>query len=155
MEYPVVIHHEDDSAFGVTVPDIPGCFSAGDTMSDALHNVKEAINGHLEILAEDGEDIPQATTADSFFSVEDYSGGIWAIVDIDITPYLGKTVRINITLPEVVLNKIDHFVASHSEYASRSAFLSQVSLKEMGAILDTMTGMVIRHELFQLGVIGY
>ena len=133
MEYPVVIHHEDDSAFGVTVPDIPGCFSAGDTMTEALHNTKEAINGHLEILAEDGEAIPQATSVDAYLDVEEYSDGVWALIDVDITPYLGSTVRVNITLPKMVLNKIDDYVSHHSEYASRSAFLAQVSLKEIGA----------------------
>ena len=133
MEYPVVIHHEDNSAFGVTVPDIPGCFSAGETMTEALHNAKEAINGHLEILAEDGEEIPQATFVDDYLCVEEYSDGVWALVDIDITPYLGNTVRINVTLPEMVLNKIDEYVSHHSEYASRSAFFSAVSLKEISA----------------------
>lgn len=133
MEYPVVIHHEEGSAFGVTVPDIPGCFSAGETMTEALHNAKEAINGHLELLAEDDEEIPQATEVDAYLGVEEYTDGIWAIVDVDITPYLGNTVRINVTLPEMVLNKIDEYVAHHSEYASRSAFLSAVSLKQIRA----------------------
>ena len=132
MEYPIVIHHEGDSAYGVTVPDIPGCFSAGDTMSEALHNAKEAIQGHLEILSEDGEDIPKAKEVDDYLGVEDYQDGVWALIDIDITPYLGHTVRVNITMPEVVLHKIDDYVSHHSEYASRSAFLSQISLKEIG-----------------------
>ncbi len=133
MEYPIAIHHEKDTAFGVTVPDIPGCFSAGDTMTEALHNAKEAINSHLEILAEDGEEIPQTKSVDHYMGLDEYADCIWAIVDVDITPYLGKTVRVNITLPETVLNQIDDFVAKNPDYTSRSAFLSQVSLKEIRA----------------------
>ncbi len=130
MEYPVVIHHDKGTAYGVTIPDIPGCFSAGDTLTEALHNAKEAICGHLEILAEDEDDIPEATEIDNYLGAD----GILAIVDVDITPYLGHTVRVNITLPEMVLNKIDNFVAEHKEISSRSAFLAQASLKEINSL---------------------
>ncbi len=89
------------------------------------------VNGHLEILAEDSEDIPESNNIDKYKDVEEYRGGIWALVDVDITPFLGKTVRVNITLPEIVLNKIDAFVAEHKEFPSRSAFLAQVSMREI------------------------
>lgn len=42
--------------------------------SEALHNSKEVINGHLAILAEDGEDMPKAATVAGYLAVEDYSG---------------------------------------------------------------------------------
>jgi predicted RNase H-like HicB family nuclease len=41
------------TAFGVVVPDLPGCFSAGDTVEDAFDNAREAIKVHCEILAEE------------------------------------------------------------------------------------------------------
>lgn len=129
MEYPVIIHHEKNSAFGVTVPDIPGCFSAGDTLEEALHNTVEAIHGHLEILAEDGEDIPQATSVDNYLDADGFIG----FVDIDITPYLGVTERVNITVPKLVLKKIDDYVKQHPEYDSRSAFLTEVSLRKINS----------------------
>lgn len=83
MKYPVVLHHEEGTAYGVTIPDIPGCFSAGESVTEALHNAKEAINGHLEILAEDGSDIPEASNIDKYKDVEDFKDGIWALVDVD------------------------------------------------------------------------
>ena len=44
MRYPIAIETGDDShAFGVVVPDLPGCFSAGDTLDEAIDNAKEAI----------------------------------------------------------------------------------------------------------------
>ena len=45
MRYSVAIHKEDGSCFGITVPDIEGCFSAGDTLDEALENTKVAISG--------------------------------------------------------------------------------------------------------------
>lgn len=44
MRYPIAIENGDDKhAFGVVVPDLPGCFSAGDTIDEAIDNAKEAI----------------------------------------------------------------------------------------------------------------
>ena len=53
IKYELVIHKQKDSCFGVTVTDLPGCFSAGDTIEEALRNTEEAIQSHLEVLAED------------------------------------------------------------------------------------------------------
>jgi len=39
MRYPVVLHSDDGIRYGVTVPDLPGCFSAGDTFDEALESV--------------------------------------------------------------------------------------------------------------------
>lgn len=46
MRFPVVLHTDDGVRFGVTVPDLPGCFSAGDDFDDALSGALEAIELH-------------------------------------------------------------------------------------------------------------
>ncbi|WP_373507478.1 type II toxin-antitoxin system HicB family antitoxin [Thiocapsa sp.] len=56
MRFPVVLHTDDGVRFGVTVPDLPGCFSAGDTFDAALDSAVEAIDLHLEGLTDDGAD---------------------------------------------------------------------------------------------------
>lgn len=125
MLYPVAIEKGDEThAYGVTVPDIAGCFSAGDTLEEALKNVKEAIAGHLEILAEDGEDIPMASSVDCFIQHEDYQDYIWAVVDVDIARYMGKAEKINVTLPSRLIHLIDAKVKRSGEFRSRSAFLA-------------------------------
>lgn len=54
MFYLIAIERGDEThAFGVTVPDIAGCFSAGDTLDEAIESAKEAITGHLSVLVED------------------------------------------------------------------------------------------------------
>jgi predicted RNase H-like HicB family nuclease len=129
MLYPVVIHHEGDSAYGVTVPDLPGCFSAGDTLDEALKNTNEAIDLHLETTAEDGESIPQASNLEALAHLEEYKGGIWFLVDVDITKYLGTVDRLNITLPHLLVTKIDRAVNENKLFKSRSQFLVEASLK--------------------------
>ncbi|MDR2614611.1 MAG: type II toxin-antitoxin system HicB family antitoxin [Candidatus Accumulibacter sp.] len=57
MRFPVVLHSDDGVRFGVTVPDLPGCFSSGDTFDTALDSVVEAIDPHLEGPTEEDGDI--------------------------------------------------------------------------------------------------
>lgn len=132
MKFPVVLHKDADSDYGVSVPDVPGCFSAGASFSEALDNVHEALALHLEGLIAEGEAIPQAQEVDVHVENPDFAGGVWAVIDFDITPYLGKSVRFNATLPEHLLNRIDERVQKDHRYASRSGFLATAAVRELG-----------------------
>lgn len=127
MRYPVVIHKDSDSDYGVSVPDISGCFSAGGSYDEALTNVKEAIECHLEGLLLAEESIPVATTIDAHIKNNDYKNGTWAFIDIDMSQVSGKVKRVNITLPERVLTLIDLYGKSHS-IKNRSTFLTDAAL---------------------------
>ena len=132
MLYSIAIERGDEKhAHSVAVPDIPGCFSAGDSFDDALRNAKEAIEGHLETLAEFGDDIPRASTVDAHCDNPAYKGWVWAVVDIDISRYLGKSQKINVSLPERVIRRIDDTVAKNAAYRTRSGFLAQAALREL------------------------
>lgn len=131
MKFPVVLHKDADSDYGVTVPDVPGCFSAGATVSEALENAQEALALHFEGLVADGDALPQAQEVDVHMGNPDYAGGVWAVVDFDVTPYLGKAVRFNATLPENLLHRIDDVVKKDHRYASRSGFLATAALREL------------------------
>jgi len=60
--YTVVIEPADDGGFGVYVPDLPGCVSCGDTVEQAKQMIGEAIHGHLQLLREKGEPVPDPRT---------------------------------------------------------------------------------------------
>jgi len=131
MKIPVVLHKDASSDYGVTVPDLPGCFSAGATVTEALDNLSEALALHYEGLVADGQPLPQAQEVDVHLDNPQYSGGVWAVVDFDVTPYLGKSVRFNATLPENLLHRIDDLVKKDHRYASRSGFLAMAALREL------------------------
>jgi len=59
MEYSVVLHEAGEGGFWVEVPALPGCYSQGETVSDALANVKEAILLYLDTLRDEGQTIPK------------------------------------------------------------------------------------------------
>ncbi len=67
------------------MPDLPGCFSAGDTLDEAIANAKDAITGHIELLIEMGQDIPAVSSVGTLAKAPEYAGYTWAVVDIDVT----------------------------------------------------------------------
>ena len=132
MLFPIAIEPGNDThAFGVVVPDIPGCFSAGDSFEEAVTNAREAIEFHLEGLCEDGLDIPQASNMNAHIANPEYAGWVWALVEVDITPFLGKSQKVNVTLPDFLIKRIDDTVARQPNYKSRSGFLAQAALHEL------------------------
>ncbi|AYN25669.1 type II toxin-antitoxin system HicB family antitoxin (plasmid) [Buttiauxella sp. 3AFRM03] len=132
MLYPIAIEAGDEQhAYGVTVPDLPGCFSAGDTMEEAIANAKEAITGHIELLVEMGGDIPAVSSVGALAKDPEFAGYTWAVVDIDVTRLLGGSEKINVTLPKSLIDRIDRCVATHPEFKTRSGFLAQVALERI------------------------
>ncbi len=125
MKYPVVVHHSENTAFGVTVPDLPGCFSAGDTFDQALENTSEAIELHLGGLVDEGMNIPKPGSIDQHIGKKEYADGTWGFIEFDIVPYLGKGEKINVTLPSSLIRKID------AKYKNRSKFLAEAALKAL------------------------
>jgi len=127
MRYPVVIHKDSNSDYGVTVPDLPGCFSAGATLDEALQQVTEAIECHLEGMLMDGESIPTPHSVEYYASDPNYAGGVWAIATIDIAKLSGKMTRVNITLPERVLHLMDKYASEKGE--TRAGLIAQATLE--------------------------
>jgi predicted RNase H-like HicB family nuclease len=58
MSYVVVLEAESDGGFSISVPDLPGCASHGESQLEALANVREAIELHIEGLKADGLAVP-------------------------------------------------------------------------------------------------
>jgi predicted RNase H-like HicB family nuclease len=125
MRYPVVIHKDPDSDYGVTVPDLPGCFSAGSTVDEALDHAREAIELHLEGLIEDGEPVPKPSAVDNHQRKRRHRGGVWAVIDIDPANLRVRAKRVNITMPERILDAVDRYAKTHHE--SRSGLLARAA----------------------------
>ena len=59
MRFPVVVYKEPSGGYSVLCPSLPGCHSQGETLEDALQNVREAIELYVEVLEEDGIALPE------------------------------------------------------------------------------------------------
>jgi predicted RNase H-like HicB family nuclease len=56
--YTVVVHPAEEGGYWVEVPALPGCYSQGETVQEAVEKVREAIEAHLEALRQEGQGIP-------------------------------------------------------------------------------------------------
>lgn len=129
MKYPIAIEPgAAEQAFGVVVPDLPGCFSAGDTLDEAVDNAKEAIELWLETVIDDGGALPEPRSITEHQANPEFAGWVWAVVSIDLAALSDKAERINITLPARVLRRID--AAAKAAGESRSGFIAHLALRE-------------------------
>ena len=120
-----VVHKEEDSAFGVTFPDLPGCFSAADEIEDVLPNACEA----LELWFEDAEDVkPIRLDQVCAAAAEELAAGAF-IVAVPRIRRTGKQVRANISLDRGMLDAIDRAATERS--LTRSAFLADAARNEI------------------------
>ncbi len=130
MNYPVVIHKEPRSDYGVSVPDLPGCISAGRTIDEALAMVREAIELHLEGLIEESGVIPLPSLLEKLRTNQEFRGGTWAIVTVDETSLRVRFARIGVTMPQRVLDAIDRHAKHTGE--TRSGLLARAAAKYIG-----------------------
>tara|TARA_A100000171_G_scaffold52143_2_gene69241 strand:+ start:3760 stop:4161 length:402 start_codon:yes stop_codon:yes gene_type:complete len=125
MLFTVIVHHDADSDYGVTVPDLAGCFSAGSTVEEALQNTKEAIECHLERLLLDGEELPKISRLPETLEQDDRSARL-AVIDVDIDGLSNDKERVNISLSRIALRAIDR--AAGRAGKTRSAYIVDASL---------------------------
>lgn len=121
-----IVHKDADSSYGISFPDLPGCFSAGETLDELERNAVEAIELFL-----DGEDVTQfpargidAVRAD--MTDEDRDAILMAV---PLVRSSGRSVRVNISLDAATLAAID--AAAHRRKLSRSAFLASAVHNEL------------------------
>ena len=86
MRYPIAIEPGNESeAFGVIVPDLPGCYSAGDTLEEAHANAKESAELWLEAVLEAGGAVPQPSAPEVLRQEHpEWADWIWSAVEMDV-----------------------------------------------------------------------
>lgn len=68
MRYAIVIEKAGNN-YSAYVPDLPGCVATGATLEDVEHEIREAIEFHIEGMREDGEQIPQPSSQVEYVDV--------------------------------------------------------------------------------------
>ncbi|HAP99952.1 MAG TPA: CopG family transcriptional regulator, partial [Rhodospirillum rubrum] len=109
-----------DSDYGVSFPDFPGCVSGGETVAEAITMAEDALALHLEGLAEAGQPIADPTPADAVVDAPEVNRVALVMIPADRP---GRMVRVNVTLEEGLLARIDRTAGPRG----RSAFLAQAA----------------------------
>ena len=123
--YPAIIEPALDG-YGVYFPDVPGCTSAGATVQEAARNAEEALQAHLDLTVEHGEIIPEPSELDAIVAEAGVVEAARVLVRAEVP---GRSVRVNITLPEELLAAVDRY-AARSGY-TRSGLLAQAVRERM------------------------
>lgn len=127
MQYIAIVHKDEDSAYGVTFPDLDGCFAAADTEEELLSKAIEA----LDLYFEDGDIVaPHPNSISSIRSRfgDDLAEGAF-LISVPWIPRSTKQVRANISLDAGTLAAID--AAAEALGLSRSAFVVQATRNEI------------------------
>lgn len=120
-----VVHKDEDSAFGVSFPDLPGCFSAADRDDEIVGKAVEA----LALWFEDQPEVePSALPAVTAQARDDLAEGAF-LVRVPWIGANGKLVRTNVSLDKAMLDAIDDAAASRN--MTRSAFMVQAAKREI------------------------
>ena len=130
MRFPITIESgTDTSAWGVVVPDLPGCFSTGDTLEEAMIQAEDAITGWIEAAIDDGQNIPAPSRIETLrVSHPEFNGWLWALVKVDPAMLDDTFERVNISLPRRVLHRLDARARSAGE--TRSGFIARMAVEE-------------------------
>ena len=117
--YIALIRRDSDSDYGVDFPDFPGCVTAGRTLEEARRMAAEALDLHLEGMAEDQAQSPAPSTLDAIMADPANRDAVAFLLDVPAGP--PRAVRINVMMPEDVLRAIDRATTNRSRFLAEAA----------------------------------
>ncbi|TNV09591.1 CopG family transcriptional regulator [Buttiauxella sp. B2] len=130
---------DNGTAYGISVPALDGldygCVSAADEQADIPVMAREAILSVVEEMMVNGshsvEDIKDAGFM-VYAASPDYAHcDTWFVIDVDLKGFEGKQQRVNITLPDVLVKRIDGYISERRIYKDRSHFLATAARHEL------------------------
>jgi predicted RNase H-like HicB family nuclease len=121
QQYIALIHKDAGSDYGVSFPDLPGCVAAGVDLDDARAMAEEALALHLGGMAADEEPIPEPSSLEAVMADRENRDAVAILVKAPPAP--AKAVRVNMTIPEDELERIDKFAAEEGYTAPASFFM--------------------------------
>lgn len=127
---------EDGSGYYAKVPDLPGCITTGNSLSDAIDQITDAMNAWLVVAEDEGEPIVPPTPQEQ---LANDSASIYSLISADTIEYRAQTdasaVRKNVSLPSWMLRLAD----------KRGINCSQVLQDALRSIFDSSSSTVKTH----------
>ena len=118
--YIALMRKDVESDYGIEFPDFPGCISVGKTIEEARRMGKEALAFHIAGMVQDGAAIPEPSAMESVAASADAQGAVLMLVDGPAKP-AAKSVRVNVLLPEDLVEKIDRASGNRSRFLADAA----------------------------------
>jgi predicted RNase H-like HicB family nuclease/uncharacterized protein (DUF1778 family) len=126
----VALVHGKPGAYGISFPDFPGCVSGGVTVDEALRRGRDALDFHVESMTEVGEPLPKIRDITEIKADpehgEDFVDAMVTVVDAEVP---AKAVRVNISIDERLLDRIDRAAQATGE--TRSGFMAAAARERL------------------------
>jgi predicted RNase H-like HicB family nuclease len=119
-------------AYGVVLPDLPGCTSAGRTVDEAYSNAVEAVRLWVEDAEADGEKLPRSRSVEAIRADPEIAAALAggaAIVMVPVLRDAGRPAKANLSLDAGLLEAIDEAAAAHG--LTRSAFIASAAREKI------------------------
>jgi predicted RNase H-like HicB family nuclease len=138
--YIAYVYKDPHSSFGVSFPDLPGCYGAGESYDEAIENAKVSLREYALALADDGDEMPKPRThsalaADTAEAIEMKAAAF--VIEVPLLT-AGTKKRVNLSLDDRVLEAIDR-ACTLTGAKNRSAFLATIAMnwmqETMGAVV--------------------
>jgi predicted RNase H-like HicB family nuclease len=124
--YPGIVHKENNSCYGISFPDFPGCVSAGDTLDELHAMAKEALVLAVDGLLADGDPVPEPSTLEAARTNPMAKKAV-LFIGVDVPVPDARAVRLNISLPKLLLGQLDAYAVRTGQ--ARSAVLAQAAAR--------------------------
>jgi len=127
--YQAVLAGVGTGQIDVAFADFPGCVTVARTLEEAQIRAEEVLSFHIQSMVDDGDPIPVGGDQDALLEmIKDYEDEghrvVIASVGVEIPP--GKAKRVNVTLPDYVLDAVDRWARTHGQ--SRSGLLASATM---------------------------
>lgn len=130
-----LVHTDDAGSYGVSFPDAPGVVAVGRSIEEALESGRKALRSHFNALQDEGFDVPEARPLEAVINdpafADDRAEAI-LVSAVAPAPKTGKSLRINISIDEFQLERIDS--AARKSGLTRSKFLVEGALRSMDVL---------------------
>ena len=129
--FPVLIYRSADSQYRTEVPDLPACQETSANLPAALEGTRNAIYVQLEALLRQGRIPPKPSDLIEVHELWEQSGAIaLTAVEIDMNRVSTAVERVNVTLPNWLISRIDAMSTNRSRFLADSAIKMLQSLSE-------------------------
>jgi hypothetical protein len=122
---------DNNTAWGIIVPVFEafgyGCISSADEQDEILYRAKEVILLMAEEVMADGHMLSMLDTGFVDYRTQYPEFTEWLAIEVPVEGLKGKQKRVNITLSEPLLARVDAYVGFHHEFKDRSDFLAKAA----------------------------
>jgi len=153
MQYPVGVR-KHEQGLELIVPEVKNKTFPIDSYEASEAKAREVLEALFSKLADLGELPPEPVSLDSLIK-NDTQNAVWLYVEINLEPYLGRSSKLNVTLPNLLRKQIDDAVMSCSEYKDRSQFIQIAALNELSGakLVPHFNGLIIEQGDIQIFIL--